>query len=129
MQAPITVNTSMFQNIALPSSTGDGVLAIVYSTDGVTWQPLVNVDSANWQQARYTIPIHSWTELEHLQVAFVGLGASSSPQIFLDAAGIEVSYADMPQTPTDITPTDTVPEVAPPVPAPPAPTEFPRSRL
>jgi hypothetical protein len=101
--APINVNTSVFQNIILPSSTADDALAIVYSTDGVTWQPLVNINSSNWQQERYQIPIHSWTELEHLQVAFVGLGASSSPQIFLDAAGVEVSYIDTPVATTDIT--------------------------
>jgi len=95
---PISVNTSMFQNIVVPSSTGDAVISIVYSTDGVTWQPLANIDSANWQLARYQIPIHSWAELQHLQVAFVGLGASSSPQVFLDSAGIEVSYVDPPET-------------------------------
>jgi hypothetical protein len=94
---PISVNTSMFQNIVVPSSTGDAVISIVYSTDGVTWQPLVNIDSANWQLARYKIPIHSWAELQHLQIAFVGLGASSSPQVFLDAAGVEVSYVDAPK--------------------------------
>jgi hypothetical protein len=111
---PITVNTSMFQNIVVPSSTGDAVLAIVYSTDGVTWQPLVNIDSSNWQEARYPIPIHSWAELQHLQVAFVGLGATSSPQIFLDAAGVEVSYTDPPQAPpTQNIASDTVPTEAP----------------
>jgi hypothetical protein len=89
----------------------------------------VNVDASNWQQARYPIPIHSWAELQHLQIAFVGLGASSSPQIFLDAAGVEVSYVDTPDATTDITTaTDTVPAVspvAPPVVSPPVPTELP----
>ncbi len=109
--APISVNTSQFQNIVLPSSTANAILGIVYSTDGVTWQPVVNIDASNWQTARYVIPIHSWVELEHLQVAFVGLGASSSPQIFLDSAGVEVSYADAPPDPnTDTQATDTVSE-------------------
>jgi len=128
----ISVNTAAFQNITVSSSTGDAVLAIVYSTDGVTWQPIANIDSANWQTARYSIPIHSWVELEHLQVAFVGLGASSSPQIFLDSAGVEVSYADAPvqqdatSTPAFIpTPNNTAPDqsvVSVTTPIPPAPT-------
>jgi hypothetical protein len=125
--APINMNTSAFQNIALPSSTADEILAIVYSTDGVTWQPLVNIDGSNWQQARYKIPIASWQELEHLQVAFVGLGASSSPQIYLDAAGVEVSYVDTSEATTDIMPaTGTVLEAPVPAPAPPpTPIELP----
>ena len=126
--APINVNTSMFQNIILPSSTANMILALVYSTDGVTWQLLVNIDSSNWQQRRYAIPIHSWQELQHLQVAFVGFGASSSPQVFLDAAGVEVSYVDTPENTMDIIPaSDTIPEVPPsaaPV-APPPPVELP----
>ena len=100
----ITINTSIFQNIILPSSTANDILAIVYSTDGVTWQPLADIDSSNWQTGRYPIPIHSWTELQHLQVAFIGAGESSSPQIFLDAAGVEVSYVDPPEATTEIAP-------------------------
>ncbi len=125
--APISVDTAAFQNIAVPSSTGDAVLSVVYSTDGVTWQPLVNIDSANWQEERYPIPIDSWAELEHLQVAFIGLGASSSPQIFLDAAGVEVSYADAPQPQPDVVASDTTEDVtpAPAVAAPPPPAELP----
>ena len=129
--APISVNTSVFQNIAVPTSTANAVLAIVYSTDGATWQPLVNIDSSNWQQARYRIPIASWQELEHLQVAFVGLGASSSPPVYLDAAGVEVSYMDTPDATTEIAPaTDTLPTgpsgpFAAPMIVPPTPVELP----
>jgi len=131
--APISVNTAAFQNIAIPSSTGDAVLSIVYSTDGVTWQPLVNIDAANWQQGRYPIPISSWVELQHLQIAFVGLGASSTPPIFLDAAGVEVSYVDAPQPQPDATTTPDIAQPdsttdAPPTAGsvmPPAPTEIP----
>lgn len=125
---PIDVDTSIFQNITLPSSTGDAVLAIVYSTDGVTWQPLVNIDSSNWQQARYPIPISSWQELEHLQIAFAGLGASSSPQIFLDSAGVEVSYADVsagttdPAVASDTQNTSEITDVSPVAPTPSGPT-------
>ncbi len=93
--APITVNTSLFQNIALPSSTQGDFLGIIISTDGVTWQPLLNINQGNWQSGRYSLPIRSWSELEHLQVAFVGLGAANAPKIFLDSVGVEVSYADM----------------------------------
>ena len=125
--APININTSMFQNIAVPTSTANAVLAIVYSTDGVTWQPLVDIGSSNWQQARYTIPIHSWVELQHLQIAFVGLGASISPPVYLDAAGVEVSYVDTPEATTDIVPitpaTDTA--LTTPAPAPPQVEELP----
>jgi hypothetical protein len=128
---PMNIDASVFQNIALPTSTPSGtILSIVYSTDGATWQPLVNIDSSNWQQARYKIPISSWQELAHLQVAFVGLGASSSPQIYLDAVGVEVSYVDTPNATTDITP---APDAAPVVPVapvapivpPPTPTQLP----
>lgn len=124
---PINVNMASFQNIAIPSSTGDAVLSIVYSTDGVTWQPIVNIDSSNWQQARYQIPIHSWAELQNLQIAFVGLGASDTPQIFLDAAGVEVSYADAPQPDPDAVASDTAPAAPAPAPAvaAPAPAELP----
>jgi hypothetical protein len=122
---PINVNTAAFQNITLPSSTGDAVLSIVYSTDGVTWQPIVNIDSANWQEGRYQIPISSWAELQNLQIAFVGLGASDTPQVFLDAVGVEVSYAD---AQPDLVASDTSPDEPSPAPAvtpPPAPTELP----
>ncbi len=94
--APISVDTSAFQNIALPPAAPGDFLAIVYSTDGVTWQPLVNINANDWAAERYPIPITSWDELQHLQVAFVGLGASSSPTVYLDAAGVEVGYADAP---------------------------------
>ena len=80
----------------MPVAAPGDFLAIVYSTDGVTWQPLVNINESNWAAGRYPIPITSWDELKHLQVAFVGLGASSSPMIYLDAAGVEVGYADAP---------------------------------
>ncbi|HVN26504.1 MAG TPA: hypothetical protein VMT99_02520 [Candidatus Paceibacterota bacterium] len=102
--APITVNTSVFQNIILPSSTPGDFLGLVYSTDGTTWQPLVNIHDDNWQSGRYPIPISSWDELAHLQVAFVGLGTSDAPKVYLDAAGVEVSYVDTPEGTTTITP-------------------------
>jgi hypothetical protein len=101
----IAVNTTAFQNVALPSSTPDDVLGVLYSTDGVNWLPLVNINENNWQTARYSIPIHSWTELEHLQIAFVGLGRPNVPQIYLDAVGVEVSYFDTPEVTPTVTPT------------------------
>ena len=100
----ITLNTSAFQNIVLPPSKPGDVIAIVYSTDGVTWQPLTDINKDNWQMARYPIPIASWEELKHLQIAFIGLGDPNSPKVFLDAAGIEVSYDDPPQGTTNIIP-------------------------
>ena len=91
----MTVNTSMFQNIIIPSSSADDILSIVYSTDGTTRLPVVNINRSNWQQGRYAIPIHSWDELKNLQVAFVGLGtATSAPQVFLDGMRVEVRYGD-----------------------------------
>jgi hypothetical protein len=101
---PITVNTQSFQNIVLPSSTPGDFLGVVYSTDGVTWQPLVDIHNENWQTGRYQIPITSWDGLRHLQIAFVGLGAPNAPKIFLDAVGVEVSYVDTPEATTDIAP-------------------------
>ncbi len=68
----------------------------MYSTDGVTWQPVADVNAGNWQTARYPIPIYSWQELQHLQVALVGLNATDSPKVYLDALGVEVDYADAP---------------------------------
>ncbi|HVM76704.1 MAG TPA: hypothetical protein VMU07_00950 [Candidatus Paceibacterota bacterium] len=104
LPAPITVNTQSFQNIVLPSSTPDDFLGIVYSTDGVTWQPLVDIHEDNWQTSRYDLPITSWDELKHLQVAFVGLGQANPPKIYLDAVGVEVSYIDTPEAMTTVTP-------------------------
>lgn len=121
----MTVNTTAFQNIELPSSSAEDVLGIVYSTDGVTWQPLININQSNWQQARYPLPINSWDELSHLQIAFVGLGASSTPQIYLDAVGVEVSYVDTPDGTVNVTPvapsTDTDSSGDSPIPLPPPP--------
>ncbi len=91
---PISIDTAAFHNVALPPAAPGDFLAIVYSTDGVTWQPLININGSNWAAGRYPIPITSWDELQHLQIAFVGLGAFSSPTIYLDAAGVEVGYAD-----------------------------------
>jgi len=104
----IQVNTSMFQNIVLPSSTADDILSIVYSTDGTTWLPVVNINRNNWEVARYALPIHSWTELQHLQIAFVGLGEPDPPGIYLDSVGVEVNYVDTPEQTIDVVPTSTV---------------------
>lgn len=101
---PIVVNTSMFQNIVLPASAPGDFVGIVYSTDGVTWQPLTDINADNWQIARYAIPITSWDQLQHLQVALVGLGAADAPKVYLDAMAVEVSYEDAPEATTDITP-------------------------
>lgn len=116
----MTVDTDIFKTIELPSSSVEDVLSIEYSTDGVTWQPVVNVNAGNWQVARYPIPIRSWDELSHLQVALVGLGSSSTPQVYLDSVGVEVNYLDSPDNTTDVMPSP-APETASESPSPPAP--------
>ena len=60
-------------------------------------------------------------QLQHLQIAFVGLGASDAPRIYLDAADVQVSYADAPENATDTSPLPP----PPPVPTETAPQNFP----
>lgn len=96
----LSVDTSVFQNITVPSSSAQDILNISYSTNGVNWSSLANVNAGNWQTVRYEIPIHSWDELEHLQVAFVGLGTTAVvPQVYLDGMTVEAKYHDPEEQP------------------------------
>lgn len=90
----LSIDTGAFQSLSVPTSSGDGVLAIEISTDGVNWTPVVNIDQSNWQAGSYPLPIRSWDELQHLQVALISLpNAGVVPQVYVDAIGVSVEYA------------------------------------
>ena len=91
----LSINTAAFQNLTTPSSSAGDILSIEISTDGVTWVPVTNINASNWENGQYDLPIRSWDELEHLQVALVALPtATVLPQVYVDAMGVRVEYGD-----------------------------------
>ncbi|HUC01589.1 MAG TPA: hypothetical protein VMA75_01660 [Candidatus Paceibacterota bacterium] len=87
--------------------TADNFLDVSYSTDGVTWQDLGEVDADNWQNFSATIPVSSWNDINSLQVKLTPLLTADPPTIYLDSMWLEVDYnpsiSDLIQQGTDAT--------------------------
>ncbi|MBI3638290.1 hypothetical protein HY227_00925 [Candidatus Wolfebacteria bacterium] len=71
----------------------DPFLEIFYSLDGSNWKSLGGINSENWKNLNFDIPISSWDEIRNLQINIRSLSpVDLIPVVYIDGMLLEVEY-------------------------------------
>lgn len=81
------------ESFALSKSPANNFFVISYTTDGIKWQTLSEINEENWKNLTLQIPVSEWQDISKIQVKIEPLlSADSLPYIYLDGLIIEVEY-------------------------------------
>lgn len=67
------------------------ILEVRYSVDGTTWHSAGRVTRDGWYRYSVEVPVHSWDDMENLQIAVATLPTlETRPAIYLESMGLSV---------------------------------------
>jgi hypothetical protein len=106
-------NPASSSSVPVTQMSSNDVFQINYSLDGKTWMTLGTVDTNNWQNVFYNIPINSWSELAELQISVKGLLNGAVQSVFLDGITVTAEYENPEALPAELAQPKTLPSPTP----------------
>jgi|GEM_PF-5418353 len=89
---PIMIEPAPTPMMETPQET-DGFLQVQYSFDGLSWKSLGAVTMTNWRSFEPEIPVHSWDQVNTLQVVISAKSTfDQQPTVKLDGLWLETQY-------------------------------------